>query len=60
MSYSSEVLNELVPEAREMLDISKDHYTGLIVGFGYPEIVYARGTQKSRKAKIHRFRKDRK
>ena len=55
MSYSSEVLNELVPEAREMLNIPKDHYTGLIVGFGYPEIQYARGTQKNRKAKIHRY-----
>ena len=55
MSYSAEVLNELAPEARAMLNIPKDHYTGLIVGFGYPEIEYARGVQKDRKRKIHRY-----
>jgi nitroreductase len=55
MSYSAEVLNQLAPEARKMLNIPSDHYTGLIVGFGYPEIEYARGTQKDRKRKIHRF-----
>ena len=55
MSYSAEVLNELAPEARAMLNSPKDHYTGLIVGFGYPEIEYARGVQKDRKRKIHRY-----
>ena len=55
MSYSAEVLNELAPAARAMLNIPKDHYTGLIVGFGYPEIKYARGVQKDRAAKIHRY-----
>ena len=55
MSYPAEVLNELVPEARSMLDIPLDHYTGLIVGFGYPEIRYARGVQKYRSAKTHRY-----
>lgn len=55
MSYPAEVLNELAPEAREMLHIPKDHYTGLIVGFGYPEIGYARGVQKDRSSKIHRY-----
>ena len=55
MSYSAEVLNELAPKAREMLEIPKDHYTGLIVGFGYPEILYARGVQKDRRAKTHRY-----
>lgn len=59
MSYPSEVLNELAPEARKMLNIPTDHYTGLIVGFGYPDIVYARGTQKDRPNKIHRFSKGR-
>lgn len=57
MSYSSEVLNELAPEARKMLNIPLDHYTGLIVGFGYPEIPYARGVQKDRGNKIHRYSK---
>lgn len=55
MSYPAEVLNELAPAARAMLNIPKDHYTGLIVGFGYPEIAYARGVQKNRTAKIHRY-----
>lgn len=57
MSYSAEVLNELTPEARKMLNIPLDHYTGLIVGFGYPEIKYARGVQKDRAKKIHRWGK---
>ncbi|MBQ6489568.1 MAG: nitroreductase family protein [Solobacterium sp.] len=55
MSYSAEVLNELAPQARKMLDIPSDHYTGIIIGFGYPEIPYARGVQKERKRKIHRY-----
>lgn len=55
MSYPAEVLNELAEEAREMLDIPRDHYTKLMVGFGYPEISYARGVQKDRSEKIHRY-----
>ena len=55
MSYPSEVLNELAPDARKMLDIPGNHYTGLLVGFGYPEIEYARGVQKDRGVKIHRY-----
>ena len=55
MSYPAEVLNELAPKAREMLNIPRDHYTGLIVGFGYPEINYARGVQKDRASRIHRY-----
>ena len=60
MSYSAEVLNELAPEARAMLNIPKDHYTGLIIGFGYPEIEYARGVQKDRSAKAHRYTEEKK
>lgn len=55
MSYPAEVLNELAPEARAMLDIPEDHYTGLLAGFGYPEIEYVRGVQKDRGAGIHRY-----
>lgn len=58
MSYSAEVLNELAPKARDMLNIPREHYTGLIVGFGYPEIQYARGVQKDRSAKTHRYSTD--
>lgn len=60
MSYSAEVLNELAPAARKMLNIPEDHYMGLIVGFGYPEIRYARGVQKERRGKVHRYSEDRK
>jgi hypothetical protein len=38
-----------------MLGIPDDHYMGLIIGFGYPEIVYARGVKKDRSSKIHRY-----
>lgn len=55
MSYSSDVLQELAPEARAMLGIPKDHYMKLIIGFGYPEIKYARGVQKERPGKVHRY-----
>jgi hypothetical protein len=41
-----------------MLGIPSDHYTKLMVGFGYPEIPYARGVQKDRSAKIHRYSQD--
>ena len=58
MSYSAEVLNELAPKARDMLNIPREHYTGLIVGFGYPEIPYARGVQKDKSAKTHRYSQD--
>lgn len=57
MSYAADVLRELAPEARDMLNIPPDHYMGLIVGFGYPEIKYARGIQKERRGKIHRWTK---
>ncbi|MBD5391328.1 4Fe-4S dicluster domain-containing protein [bacterium] len=58
MSYPSEVLLELAPKAREMLGIPSDHYMKLIVGFGYPEIEYARGVQKNRGNKVHCYRQE--
>ncbi len=57
MSYPAEVLQELAPKARAMLNIPQDHYMKLIVGFGYPEIEYARGVQKDKNHKIHRYTK---
>lgn len=54
MSYSADVLRELAPEAREMLGVPADHYLKLIVGFGYPEIPYARGVQKGQ-IEVHRW-----
>lgn len=58
MSYASDVLQELAPRARAMLGIPTDHYMKLIVGFGYPEIEYARGVQKDRGHKVHRYTQD--
>jgi hypothetical protein len=37
------------------LDTPKDHCMKLIVGFGYPEIKYARGVQKDRRKKVHKY-----
>lgn len=59
MSYPAEVLEELAPKARELLNIPQDHYMKLMVGFGYPEIPYARGVQKDRGRKIHRYSENR-
>lgn len=59
MSYPAEVLEELAPKVRELLNIPQDHYMKLMVGFGYPEIPYARGVQKDRGRKIHRYTESR-
>ena len=56
MSYPSDVITDN-PEARALLGIPENHYMKLIVGFGYSEIKYQRGTQKDGYRKVHRFRK---
>lgn len=56
MSYPSDVITDN-PKARAMIGIPKDHYMKLIVGFGYPEIKYHRGSQKEGYRKIHRLGK---
>ena len=45
MSFCLDVL-DLMPDIKEMLQIPKDHDYHMAVGFGYPEIRYARGAQK--------------
>lgn len=45
-------------EVRKMLAIPENHYFSLIVGFGYPDVPYARGVKKSRKDKIHYVAED--
>lgn len=55
MSYPMEVIQQLAPQVSKMMGIPADHYMKLAVGFGYPEIRYARGVQKDRKLKIHRY-----
>lgn len=37
---------DLMPDVRALPGIPEDHYVGMIVGFGHPEIRYARGTQR--------------
>lgn len=52
MSYCIDVLN-LMPDIKELLNIPKNHYMAMAVGFGYPEIKYARGVQKDSELKVN-------
>ena len=46
---------ENMPEIKSLLEIPENHYAGVIIGFGYPEISYARGTQRTLvPGRIHR------
>lgn len=45
-----------MPDIKAMLNIPDDHYIGMIIGFGYPEIKYARGVQREmEQSRIHRL-----
>ena len=47
---------ENMPEVKALLEIPENHYAGVIIGFGYPEIAYVRGTQRELSpARIHRI-----
>lgn len=47
---------EKMPEVKTKLGIPENHYVGMIIGFGYPEIQYARGVQKKmQSSRIHRL-----
>lgn len=56
MSYPSDLFEEN-PELKQMLEIPENHYMKLMVGFGYPEISYHRGSQKEGLRKIYRYSK---
>ena len=44
-----------MPNIWNRLEIPEDHYVGVLIGFGYPEIRYARGAQKTiETSRIHR------
>lgn len=46
---------EQMPKIKAMLEIPKEHYIGMLIGFGYPQIRYARGVQKTiDENRIHR------
>ncbi len=54
MTFPLEVL-ALMPEVQALLKIPEGHYMGMILGFGYPEISYTRGTQRTvDPSRIHR------
>lgn len=55
MTFPLSVL-ELMPQIRAMLEIPEDHYVGMLIGFGYPQIPYVRGTQRTvEQEKVHRL-----
>ena len=54
MTFPLDVLN-LMPEIKKRLEIPENHFIGMILGFGYPQIRYARGTQRTvSPERIHR------
>lgn len=56
MTFPKDALKN-IPQIRSMLQIPEDHYVGVMLGFGWPEIRYARGTQRGvEEARIHRLR----
>jgi hypothetical protein len=60
LTFPLGVLN-LMPEIKGMLQIPEEHYIGMVIGFGYPQIRYARGTRREIEPdRIHRlhFRKE--
>lgn len=50
------VVLENMPQIRALLEIPESHYVGMLLGFGYPEIPYPRGVQRTGYAKIHRLK----
>ena len=46
MTFPLDALN-LMPDVRALLEIPENHFVGMIIGFGYPQIRYARGTQRT-------------
>ena len=56
MTFPKDVMKTM-PEIYARLQIPAEHYVGVMIGFGWPEIRYARGTQRSvEPGRIHRPR----
>ena len=56
MSFPKDALRNM-PEIKALLKIPETHYVGVMLGFGWPEIRYARGTQRGvGEERIHRLR----
>lgn len=45
ITFPLDVLN-LMPDIKALLEIPEDHFIGMIIGFGDPQIRYARGAQR--------------
>lgn len=55
MTFPKDALKNM-PQIRAMLQIPEDHYVGVMLGFGWPEIRYSRGAQRGvEEARIHRL-----
>ena len=55
MTFPKDALKNM-RSIRAMLCIPEDHYVGVMLGFGWPEIRYTRGTQRGiEEARIHRL-----
>lgn len=55
MTFPKDALKNM-PTIRAMLQIPEDHYVGVMLGFGWPEIRYSRGAQRGvEEARIHRL-----
>ena len=55
MTFPKDALKNM-RSIRAILCIPEDHYVGVMLGFGWPEIRYARGTQRGiEEARIHRL-----
>lgn len=55
LTFPLSVLHTM-PKIRAMLEIPEDHYIGMIIGFGYPQIKYRRGVQKTMDpSRVHRL-----
>lgn len=46
MTFPLDAMKKM-PEVWSLLGIPKNHYVGMLIGFGFPEIPYARGVQKT-------------
>lgn len=54
MTFPLDMLR-LMPDIAALLKIPKEHYIPMIIGFGYPQISYRRGVQKTiEQSRIHR------
>ena len=54
MTFPKDALKNM-PEIYDRLQIPENHYVGVMIGFGWPEIRYARGAQRSvEPERIHR------